>query len=93
MIWQTLIGLLVLFTSGILSWIWEFKDPLRPITYRNQFLKEFGAAMISAVYSIILAYFFIALVKLTISPSLMDFMGWSGLLSLPLWLRLLIAYY
>ena len=92
MIWQTLTGLLVLFTSGMLFWIWEFKDPLHSITYRTQFLKEFLAAMISAVYSIILTYFFVALVKLTISASLMDFMGWTGLLSLPLWLRLLIAY-
>ena len=45
MIWQTLTGLLVLFTSGMLFWIWEFKDPLHSITYRTQFLKEFVQAM------------------------------------------------
>ncbi|KKD38812.1 sterol desaturase family protein [Limnoraphis robusta] len=92
MIAQTLTGLFVLFLSGILFWIWEIQDPLRSVEYRSRFPREFGAAMISAVYSIILAYFFVALVKLTISPSLMDFMGWTGLLSLPLWVRLLIAY-
>lgn len=92
MILQAVRGLLVLFISGMLFWIWEIQDPLRPVEYRSRFFKEFGAAMISAFYSIILAYFFVALVKLTISPSLMDFMGWTGLLSLPLAVRLLIAY-
>ncbi|MEL7037829.1 MAG: sterol desaturase family protein [Cyanobacteria bacterium J06592_8] len=92
MITQTLIGLSTLFASGILFWIWEIRDPLRAVEYRSRFPLEFGAAMISAVYSIILAYFFVALVKLTLPPSVMDFMGWTGLLSWPLWVRLLIAY-
>jgi sterol desaturase/sphingolipid hydroxylase (fatty acid hydroxylase superfamily) len=92
MIAQTLIGLLALFASGIIFWIWEIKDPLKTVEYRNRFPREFGAAIISAIYSIILAYFFVALVKLTISPKLMDFVGWTGLLSLPLGVRLLIAY-
>ncbi len=92
MIGQTLIGLLVLFGSGLLFWIWELQDPRQLVEYRSRFSREFGAAMLSAVYSIILAYFFVALVRLTISPSLMDFIGWTGLLSLPLWIRLGIAY-
>jgi len=92
MIFQVFIGLLTLFLSGMLFWLWEILDPLHPVSYRTQFPKEFGAAMISAVYSIILAYFFVGLVKLTISPSVMEFIGWTGLLSLPLWLRLVIAY-
>ena len=92
MIHQTLFGLLIIFASGMLLWIWELKDPLRSVPYRTQFPKDFGAAAISAVYSIILAYFFVELVKLTISPSVMEWMGDTGLLSLPLWLRLLIAY-
>ncbi|MBI1240537.1 sterol desaturase family protein [Umezakia ovalisporum] len=92
MITQTLIGLFVLFLSGMVFWIWEIQDPLSVVEYRSRFPREVGAAMISAVYSIILAYFFVALVKLTISPSLMEFMGWSGLLSLPLGVRLFIAY-
>lgn len=93
MINQVLLGLCVLFGSGLLFWIWELLDPFKVVEYRSRFPREFGAAMISAVYSIILAYFFVALVQLTISPSLMDFMGWTGLLSLPLWVRLLIAYF
>ena len=92
MIFQVFIGLLTLFLSGILFWFWEIRDPLRPVTYGSQFPKELGAAMISAIYSIILAYFFVGLVKLTVSPSVMEFIGWTGLLSLPLWLRLVIAY-
>jgi sterol desaturase/sphingolipid hydroxylase (fatty acid hydroxylase superfamily) len=92
MIFQVFIGLLALFVSGLIFWLWEIRDPLRPVSYRTQLPKEFGAAMISAVYSIILAYFFVGLVKLTISPSVMEFIGWTGLLSLPLWLRLVIAY-
>lgn len=92
MITETLIGLSVLFVSGILFWIWELKDPFRPVEYRARFPMELGAAAISAVYSIILAYFFVALVKLTISPSVMNFIAGMGLLSLPLWVRLLIAY-
>ena len=77
MINQVLLGLLVLFASGLLFWIWEIQDPFKLVEYRSRFPIEFGAAMISAVYSIILAYFFVALVQLTISPSLMDFMGWT----------------
>lgn len=92
MITQMLIGLSALFLSGILFWTWEIKDPLQPVEYRSRLPREFGAAMISAVYSIILAYFFVALVQLAISPSVMDFIGWTGLLSLPLWVRLIIAY-
>lgn len=48
--------------------------------------------MILVVYSIILIYFFVVLVKLIIFVFLMDFMGWIGLLFLFLWLRLLIVY-
>lgn len=89
---QVGIGLAVLFLSGLLFWIWEIRDPLRPVEYRERFPWEFGAAIISAVYSIVLAYFFVGLVKLVVSPSLMEFIGWTGLMSLPLWLRLLLAY-
>ena len=92
MLAQVLIGLLALFASGILFWIWEIKDPLKIVEYRDRFPREFGAAIISAAYSIILAYFFIMLVKLIIAPDLMDFVAWTGILSLPLWVRLLIAY-
>ncbi|MDB9310440.1 sterol desaturase family protein [Aphanizomenon sp. CS-733/32] len=52
MINQVLLGLLVLFGSGLLFWIWELLDPLKVVEYRSRFPREFGVAMISVFVGI-----------------------------------------
>jgi sterol desaturase/sphingolipid hydroxylase (fatty acid hydroxylase superfamily) len=88
---DTLLFWLMLFTSGGLLWLWERQDPLRKIEYKSEFFREFGAALISFVYTIITAYFiWTSLAKVLIFPAVI--IESTGLLSLPLWVRLITAY-
>lgn len=93
MITQIAIGWLATFLTGAVLWaLWEKQDPLREIKYTAEFLKEFGAALISIFFTIFLAYAYAYISKLLIPPSVMESVGWSKVLAFPLWVRLTIAY-
>ena len=94
MITQIAIGWLATFLTGAILWaLWEKQDPLCDIEYPSEFLKEFGAALISIVFTIILAYVYAYILKLIIPPSLMESDGWSKIIALPLLIRLILAYF
>lgn len=93
MISQLLIGWLATFITGALLWLfWEKPDPLREIRYAQEFFKEFGAAVISIFFTIIIAYAYVDIIKIFIPPSVSELMSRVGLLSLPIWIRVLLAY-
>jgi sterol desaturase/sphingolipid hydroxylase (fatty acid hydroxylase superfamily) len=79
----------MLFISGAILSIWEKLDPLRDLKYTHEFLKEFGAALISIVNTTLVAYLFAEIFKALIPPG---FIESTGLLSIPLWLRIIGAY-
>lgn len=93
MITQVMIGWLATFVTGGLLWLcWEKIDPLREIDYARQFLKEFGAAAISIFFTIILAYIYADIIKLLIPITVSDALSHWGILTWPLWMRLILAY-
>lgn len=67
MITQIIIGWLATFVTGALVWILlEKPDPLREIKYAEVFVKDFGAALISIFFTIIISYVYADLIKLLI---------------------------
>lgn len=93
MITQIMIGWLATFVTGGLIWFFlERIDPLRDIKYAQQFFKEFGAAVISIFFTIILAYLYGNLIITLIPSSFIEWLSKFGVLSLPLWVRLILAY-
>ncbi|MCL2931174.1 MAG: sterol desaturase family protein [Trichodesmium sp. MAG_R03] len=93
MITQVMIGWLALFITGIILWLfWEKQDPLRDIKYVNRFLPEFGAALVSIFFTIIIAYAYFYIIKLVVPTSVTQWLGEIKILSLPVWLRLALAY-
>ena len=93
MITQIMIGWLATFITGFILWLlWEKQDPLRDIKYTDQFLKEFGAALISIFFTIIIAYTYVDIIKLVIPSSVTQWLNEIKVLSLPIWLRLILAY-
>lgn len=93
MIVQILIGWLATLITGAILWlVWEKPDPLREIDYANEFFKEFGAALVSILFTIIIAYAYADIIKLVIPRSLMELLSGLGVLSPPVWVRLILAY-
>ncbi|KKD38813.1 MAG: sterol desaturase family protein [Limnoraphis robusta] len=94
MITQIIIGWLATFVTGALVWILlEKPDPLREIKYAEVFVKDFGAALISIFFTIIISYVYADLIKLLIPASFKELLGGFGVLSLPIWVRLILAYF
>ncbi|MFY8173565.1 sterol desaturase family protein [Planktothrix agardhii] len=89
---ELIIGLSTIFVSGALLSIWEIKDPIQRIEYRSQFLKDLIAAILSLASMLIVAYVSLPVVKLIVSPSILESPIWTTILSLPLWIRLIVAY-
>lgn len=87
-----IVGLSTLFISGVLLSIWELRDPIQHIEYRSQFWKDLIAAFISITSMLIVAYASLPVVKLILSPSILESQIWIEILSLPLWVRLILAY-
>ncbi|MBI1240536.1 sterol desaturase family protein [Umezakia ovalisporum] len=93
MIAQIIMGWLATFIIGAFIWvIWEKQDPLRDIKYADEFLREFGAALVSIVFTIIITYTYVGIIKLVIPASLVESLTGLGVLSLPIWVRLILAY-
>ncbi len=93
MIVQLMIGWLATFLTGGLLWLlWEKQDPLREIKYAEQFLKEFGAALVSILFTIIIAYAYADIIRFLLPSSLMEQLAKLGVLAWPLWVRLIVAY-
>jgi sterol desaturase/sphingolipid hydroxylase (fatty acid hydroxylase superfamily) len=94
MITQVMIGWSATFVTGGLLWLfWEKVDPLREINYARQFLKEFGAALVSMFFTIVLAYIYADIIKLLIPPTISDALLNLGVLTWPLWIRVILAYF
>lgn len=88
---DTLIYWLMLFVSGSILGFWEKQAPLRQIEYKSVFWKELGAASISFTCGIINTYVtWILLDKILVFPA--RFIEYIGVLYLPLWVRIVIAY-
>ncbi|MDB9475047.1 sterol desaturase family protein [Dolichospermum circinale] len=88
---NTLLYWLMLFASGTILWFWEKHDPLRQLEYKSVFIKEFTAASISFTYGIINTYTtWMLLGKILVFPA--NFIESTGLLSLPIWVRIIAAY-
>ncbi|MCV3213331.1 sterol desaturase family protein [Plectonema radiosum NIES-515] len=82
----------IIFISGAILWIWEIQTPLSRIEYKARFLKDFGSAVISIGFTTVLIYLFAPVIKLIASPLIQESLIFIWILSLPLWLRLIIAY-
>lgn len=94
MITQVMIGWLALFITGFILWfLWEKQDPLRDIKYGEEFFTEFGAALVSIFFTIIIAYAYFYIIKLVTPPSVTQWLEEIKILSLPVWFRLIIAYF
>ncbi|HLO84531.1 MAG TPA: sterol desaturase family protein [Nostocaceae cyanobacterium] len=88
---DTILYWLMLFVSGAILCLWEKQSPLRQIEYKSAFFKEFGTASISFTCSIINTYItWILLGKILVFPA--NFIESIGLLSLPIWVRIIAAY-
>ncbi len=83
----------MLFIPGIVLWIWEKKDPSQEIKYSGEALKESKSAAIMMVYIVIVAYAYSPLQNLVIPPSLIEAVGWTNVLSIPLFIRIIIAIF
>jgi sterol desaturase/sphingolipid hydroxylase (fatty acid hydroxylase superfamily) len=93
MLTQILIGWLAIFITGGLIWLFlEKPDPLKEIRYAEEFLKEFGAAFVSLLFIIVIAYAYADIIKFFIPPVLKQWLSQFGLLALPLWVRVILAY-
>lgn len=80
------------FLSGVVFWLAEIRYPLHQIKYTAVFFKEFGAAVISILFTIILVYLFIPLIQILTSQSIHNSVVWAEILLIPLWLKIVIAY-
>lgn len=87
-----LFGLSTLIISGVLLWIWEFRDPAQPIKYRAEFLKDFTAAVLSIASMLAVTYITLPVVNVIVSPAILESPVCLAVLALPLWLRVVIAY-
>jgi sterol desaturase/sphingolipid hydroxylase (fatty acid hydroxylase superfamily) len=80
---------LVVFSLGAILWLWEIQDPLRPIEYKSEFIKELRVVLIAFFNTINVYFIWQMLTKVLISPAVIESMGF---LSLPLWMRFITAY-
>lgn len=93
MLTQLMIGWLATFLTGAVLWIgWEKRDPLCEIKYFQEFFREFGAALISIFFTIVLAYLYFYILQWVIPDSLIQSEIWMTVLAVPVWLRLIVAY-
>ncbi|WP_339384956.1 sterol desaturase family protein [Iningainema tapete] len=87
-----LIGWSVVFLTVSVFWLWEIRSPLHQIKYKAKFLKELGAIGITIVFTIIYAYVSVVIMKLLTSLFIGESAVFAGVMSVPLWLRLITAY-
>ncbi len=81
----------MIFISGATLSLWEIKDPLRKIEYKSEFIKEFGVALISFIYTFINVYFVLTiLTKLLTFPA--NIIASTAISSLPIWVKIIITF-
>ncbi|KAB8317472.1 sterol desaturase family protein [Tolypothrix campylonemoides VB511288] len=89
-----LIPLLTLLISGTILWIWEIKQPFRKIKNLPTFLEDLRELPIIFLFIVVSAQIYSYVGNLFVFPTIeavTHSVGWTLVLSLPLWLRIVIA--
>ncbi|MDZ8078040.1 MAG: sterol desaturase family protein [Nostoc sp. DcaGUA01] len=87
-----LIKLSMIFISGVILWLWEIRTPFIQIEYKATFLKDFGTSLISTGFTFVIIYLFAPVINLIASPLIKESLIAIWILSLPVWIRVIIAY-
>ncbi|BAZ50082.1 sterol desaturase-like protein [Nostoc sp. NIES-4103] len=89
---QLLINWLEIFLFGAVLWLWEIADPRTEIKYITEYPKELLNWVARFLFDIILTLGFAYCLQFLFSPMLLDAVANTGILSLPLWVRVIICY-
>ena len=91
---QLLIPVLTLLISGTILWLWEIKQPFREIQHLSIFLQDLRELPIIFLFIILSAQIYSYASNLFIFSAIeavTHSIGWILVLSLPLWLRIIVA--
>ncbi|MCC5631136.1 sterol desaturase family protein [Nostoc sphaeroides CHAB 2801] len=94
LIQQFLIPFLTLLISGTILWLWEIKQPFRKIQHLPIFLQDIRELPIIFLFIVLSAQIYSYISDLFIFPiieAVTHSVGWTSVLHLPLWFRLIIA--
>lgn len=91
---QLLIPFLTLLISGTILWLWEIKQPFREIQHLPTFLQDIRELPIIFLFIVLSAQIYAYVSDLFIFPiieAVTHSVGWTSVLDMPLWFRLIIA--
>ena len=91
---QLLSPLLTLLVSGTILWLWETKQPFRKFQHWPTFFQDLRELPIIFFFIILSAQIYACISNLFILPTIetvTSSIGWTVVLSLPLWLKIIIA--
>ncbi|NJO63504.1 MAG: sterol desaturase family protein [Richelia sp. RM2_1_2] len=91
---KLLVPVLTLLISGTILWIWEINQPFRKIQHLSTFLQDLKELPIILLFIVVSAQIYSYIGNIFIFPAieaLTHWTGWTLVLSLPLWLRVIFA--
>ncbi len=80
------------FLVGALFWIWETRDPLEKIDYKSELPGEGKRLFLIFLFHYVTFFVFALIGEVFIPSSIWQHIGLGGVLALPVWQRLIMAY-